>query len=209
MSKRTNGNINCRIDAIDGLRGGSAIAIACIYHLATMEFYFPEGLPFNGISFMDWIYRRGGVLVEMFLAISGYVSFRAYTRKIDDGLTFWQYVIRRVIRIYPLMWATLGTSVLGHMIYYLQHSHTWWRKCDMTITTLIFNVLGLQAFYPGGQSWNQPAWSLSVFFICWLIYYAVIKFSKRQNAVRIAGCVVFILIGIGLQKNPLERDSFT
>ena len=75
-----------RVDAIDGLRGLSAIAIACIYHLATINIKYPQGLPFHDIMLINWIYRRGSIFVELFLVISGYMTFYSYTSKIDQGL---------------------------------------------------------------------------------------------------------------------------
>ncbi|MCI9560829.1 MAG: acyltransferase [Lachnospiraceae bacterium] len=196
-----------RVDAIDGLRGLSAIAIACIYHLATINIKYPQGLPFHDIMLINWIYRRGSIFVELFLVISGYMTFYSYTSKIDQGLPFPKYMLNRFFRIYPLMIATLIISTIGNLIYYLQNGHVWWWGGGQnTLTTFLFSILGIQALYPGKQSWNYPAWSLSVFFICWILYYALIKFTKNKKGFRIYLCIAIILIGIGLHINRLSVE---
>lgn len=171
-----------------------------------MNFYYPTGLPFHNIGVLDWIYRRGGIFVEMFLVVSGFTSFYAYANKIDAGMTFPQFAVRRAVRIYPLMWATLLTALLLHMVYFLQNGHTFWLGGEQTLTTLIFGFLGLQAVFPGAQSWNFPAWSLSVFFLCWIVFYGIVHFTRKREDVRILCCIAVIVLGIGLCRNPLPTQ---
>ena len=180
-----------RILAIDSLRGGSAIIIACIYHLNTIPLPYTRGLPFHDIGLFDWCYRRGGLLVTMFLVISGYTSFAVYTRRIDNGLSFKQYIIRRMIRIFPLMLATLGIAAV--------HSHTWWivGKDDRnSLASLILSCFGLQSVYFGNQSWNYPAWSLGVFFSCWIVFWFMMHWTRRSPQMRVGVCITLILYGM-------------
>lgn len=171
-----------------------------------MNFYYPTGLPFHDIGIIDWIYRRGGIFVEMFLVVSGFSSFYSYERKIDEGMSFPQFAIRRAIRIYPLMWATLIFALVLHMVYFVQNGHTFWLGGEQTLTTLIFCFLGLQAVYPGAQSWNFPSWSLSVFFLCWIVFYVIVHFTRNRKDMRIICCVAAVMLGIGLCRNPLQTQ---
>lgn len=201
-------NSRGRIPAIDGLRGIAAIFIACFYHLATVPFPYQNGLPLNLLRPLGWLYKQGGVFVELFFVLSGYTSFVAYANKIDDGLSLGRYSARRAIRIYPLMLATLAIAAAGNVVWYLQHGRTWWIGVDANnnLTTLIFSCLGLQMFYPGPQSWNYPAWSLSVFFVCWLIFWIMLWATRKTPERRVLICLALILLGIGLEYNPLPTQ---
>lgn len=57
----------------------------------------------------------------VFFTISGFLVYRPFARaamvprstpKTDRSTTFWVYILRRVLRIFPLYWAVLGTTVL-------------------------------------------------------------------------------------------------
>ena len=201
-----------RLAPLDSLRGLAALAIACVFHLGTIPFYYPAGLPLNSIYPINWIYRNGALFVEFFLVISGFVTCAVYTDRIDSGMDFKRYAAKRAIRIYPLMIVTLILSVIEAVIWFLTHEKTFWwgGGAGDSLTTLVFSVLGLQQFYPGAQCWNYPSWSLSVFFICWIIYflliYATRKDTKDRRFKRMTGCLVLVLIGIGIQYNGLMKE---
>lgn len=142
----------------------------------------------------------------MFFVLSGFTSFYTYERKIDEGMTFPQFAIRRAIRIYPLMWATLLFSMVLHLVYFVQNGHTWWVGGEQTLTTLIFCFLGLQAVFPGAQSWNHPSWSLSVFFLCWIVFYIIVHFTRNRKDIRVICCIAAVILGIGLCRNPLPTQ---
>lgn len=77
-----------RIASLDGLKGIACIIIACIYHPTTIGFCHTGGAaPVNNILF-DWLYGHGWVFVELFLVISGYVTFYIYNSLIDNGIAF-------------------------------------------------------------------------------------------------------------------------
>ncbi len=110
---------------------------------------------------------------------------------------------RRAIRIFPLMWVTLFTAVVGEMLYYNLHQRSFWfseGSAGNSIFTLFLNVLGFQAFFPISQSWNYPAWSLSVFFVCWGIWYFIV-YRYKTNKGRAYACIFMVVLGVTLQTN--------
>ena len=193
-----------RILAIDSIRGLSAIAIACVYHLATVPFVYQSGFPLGNIGMLYWIYQRGWVFVELFLVISGYTSFVSYSQKIDGGLSFRKYAVRRMIRIYPLMLGTLVFAAVGILSWYSLHDHSWWSGSDahLNLTTFVFSALGLQSFFQVPQSWNFPSWSLSVFFVCWILFFLMLRITRNKTQLRLPINCIMILIGISLILNP-------
>ena len=150
------------------------------------------------------------MLVELFLVISGFSAFMAYTEKIDQGMKFYRYVMKRAVRIYPLMLATFLIALVEQLIFFQRFGTYFW-GCDNSLTMIILSCLGLQSLFPGGATWNAPSWSLSIFFLCWLIYYPIVRFTKNKrdkDAFRVALCVVMVLLGIGLRRNSLQQDVF-
>lgn len=198
-----------KLECLNGIRGIAALFIACIYHLATVPFPYYEGFPFADNIFIDWIYRKGYLFVELFFVVSGFLAFYNYTDKILGGMSFFQFMKKRVVRIFPLMWVTLFTAVLGNLIYYCTHEHMfWWRGGNDSFFTLVLSCLGLQNLFSIGQSWNYPSWSLTEFFICWMIYYFIIRYSKGKDKFEIIGCIVMILIGMVIYLNPTITIAF-
>src|SRR5687767_486421 len=47
---------------------------------------------------------RGSIRVDLFFVVSGFMIFYAYEKYLGDSSTFRTYAIRRLIRIYPLLW---------------------------------------------------------------------------------------------------------
>ena len=192
-----------RINAIDGMKGINALIIACVYHLATVPFEYLNGIPGGNIKPLGWIYQNGYIFVESFFLCSGYLAFWHYTSQIEKGMSFESFMQRRIVRIFPLMWATLFTAVAGELLYYNLHAKSFWFSGGNTansIYTLFLNILGLQTFFPLGNSWNYPAWTLSVFFICWGIYYLITNRCKTDRG-RIYACAGMVILGITLQNN--------
>ena len=128
--------ISKRNNALDGLKGISALLIACVYHLNTVPFGYTAPLPFRDNFIMGRIYERGWIFVDFFFLISGYTAFMHYTTKIEEGMKFHEFIKRRMIRIFPLMWVTLFTAVTGEMIHYTVVGRFWINTGNNTIFTL-------------------------------------------------------------------------
>ena len=109
-------------------------------------------------------------------------------------------LLRRAKRIFPLMWIILLTASVGELVYYNTHEQVfWWGGGNNSILTLFLNLFGLQAVLNVGQSWNYPGWSLSVFFLCWLVYWIIIKKSQGNKKKRVSYCILMVVLGITLQ----------
>lgn len=185
---------------LNGIKGLAAVEIACVFHLATINYPYKSGLPFENTLFFRWSYQNGGVFVELFLLLSGFLAFYVYSEKIANGMSFTQFMKRRIVRIFPLMWITLGTTVVLDLIYGYLHERMFFINVSHdNILTLFLSLFGMQAMFSIGQSWNYPAWSLSQFFICWIIYYWIIRLGKNQKSWNVWACIVFIVLGISLQ----------
>lgn len=189
-----------KYSCLNGVKGLAAVEIACVYHLATINYPYKSGLPFEKFSLFSWCYRNGGIFVELFYLLSGLLAFYVYSEKIAEGMSFTQFMKKRILRIFPLMWITLGTTVILDLIYGSMHEHSFFiGGVHDNILTLFLSLFGAQAMFSVGQSWNYPAWTLSQFFICWAIYYWIVRLGKNRKSYNIWGCLIFIMLGISLQ----------
>lgn len=123
----------------------------------------------------------------------------AYSEKIKEGLSFNNFIWKRIYRIFPLMWGTLGLTVAIDIFYNLTHNFQFffWGGND-SLLTLILNFIGVQDMFSIGQSWNYPAWSLTQFFICWIIFYWIIHLDKKEQ-MSVWLFMLMICLGICLQ----------
>lgn len=83
-SNRTGGR---SFACLDGLRGVAALAV-CLYHIP---------------GFIGWTVMPSAYLaVDLFFCISGFILWQAYAKRLQDGMTVSTFLLRRLIRLYPL-----------------------------------------------------------------------------------------------------------
>lgn len=75
------------IVALDGLRGIAALAVV-LFHIRN----------FTGVMLLPGAY----LAVDLFFCISGFVLTHAYARRMRDGMDVRSFMLRRIIRLYPL-----------------------------------------------------------------------------------------------------------
>lgn len=184
---------------LDSIRGIAAIIIACIFHPATIGFRHTSGIaPLTGFVWED-IYKYGYVFVELFFIISGYISFCIYLPRIDKGLEFGHFIRKRYIRLLPIIIFTLVLTLILNLWYMSIYEVSFWENNNDNMTTLLLSVLGLQTLSFVPQSWNYPAWVLSIFLLMWVIFYAIIYFTKGDRAkYRIWISILLVVIGIDI-----------
>ena len=158
---------------MDGLRGVAAVMVV-IFH---RRFWIP--------GFEHW---HGYLAVDFFFILSGFVIGHAYGERLASGrMSMLDFVIARVIRLYPLIFlgAVLGT--LGLVIEGIEKS--WLGLVVRALVAMPLAILALpQPFLDLPFSTNQPVWSLFFEIIANLAYVALIpRLSTRTIAVATAG----------------------
>jgi len=81
-----------RFDALDGLRGIAALAVAYMHITQTVAPIIPVEHRFPA-----------AIAVDFFFMLSGFVLSYAYTDKLDAGLSARRFMLARVVRLYPLI----------------------------------------------------------------------------------------------------------
>lgn len=169
------------IRALTGLRGYAALMV-CLHHLnyrlTGNWFYYLAG---KG----DW-----GVIV--FFVLSGFILayvYRGWFANGCSGVEYFRFMRLRLARIYPLHLLTLllwgGMILIGRIL----------PTENETIFTFLLNLTLTHAWgFTPSISWNQPSWSISSEFFCYLLFPLVLVFARKvKSSVRILIMILLLL----------------
>ena len=170
----------------------SSFIIAFVCHYS--HFPVKNGVPFANI--FKWSYSNGWMLVELFFMLSGFGMFLGYGDKIiKRELTFKQYIMKRILKLYPLFFlTTILVTILE-----IWHKH-------LTGKTFIYGyfdcwhffmnlILCQDGIFGTEFSFNAPSWCISICFILYIIHFAIMYFSKEKiNA--IYSYIILTFIGL-------------
>ena len=157
-----------RYDLLDGLRGVAAILVI-FYH-------FGEGF---ATSPVDQMLNHGYLAVDFFFVLSGFVLGYAYDDRWRKGMTASRFMLRRVIRLHPMV---ILSVALGAVAYLIQGGVQWdgtpvslhWLLVALLLGLLLIPVLpGMGADVRGnGEMFplNGPSWSLFFEYIGSILY---------------------------------------
>lgn len=193
-----------RLLQLDSIRGIAACAVAFIWHY--QHFAPQNGSPFS--QKLKILYSYGWLGVEVFFILSGFVFCYVYNEKIQNNeISFSKFMKLRFCRLYPLFFITLIvvalgqaylTSLLGSSFVYVNND----------VYHFILNMLFLQSgWFEKGFSFNGPSWSISVEFVCYIIFYLLTSKIKNKN-IRLAIAVCITLLGVFLIKAQLNYPLF-
>jgi peptidoglycan/LPS O-acetylase OafA/YrhL len=183
-----NGMAN-RYVVLDGLRGVAAAAVV-LYHFGSENA--------SGIA------AHGYLAVDFFFVLSGFVIASAYEKRLASTLSVPDFVVQRVIRLYPMI-------VIGLMVWLA----IWLAGLDRTLTSPVANVamLLLMALllipYEGDQSTllfpvNPPLWSLSSEMLINVIYGLISPSLKTKVLLPAVLIMVGLYVLIGVQRHDLH-----
>ena len=142
-----------RVEALDWLRGIMAVSIM-IYHLFGWIFFDMDA------SFL--LGRLGIYGVSVFFILSGLSMALVYSNYIKDFQTSWFFIIRRVFRIWPLLWICIALVVITMII----------RGQPPSIFLVIANMTTIFGFIKPYAYINTGAWSIGNE----MVYYAMTPF---------------------------------
>lgn len=185
-----------RFHSLDVLRGLAALAVV-FWH---WQHFFcvgtapgpmdAERLPFHRIFYLA--YARGGLAVDLFFVLSGFVFYWLYSTQVAAGRTSaFDFALRRFSRLYPLHLATLVLVALGQWGYRAAHG-TWFVFSNNDAYHFVLNLLCASSWgFERGYSFNGPAWSISVE----IALYAMFFLACRALPVRLVVLAAISLAG--------------
>jgi len=188
MKPKVNVSINDRprYELLDGLRGVAAVLV--------IWYHFFEGFASSPV---DQMMNHGYLAVDFFFVLSGFVIGYAYDGRWSHGMTAGRFMLRRVIRLHPMV---VLSVCLGALAFWLQGSVKWDGTSVDTFHLLV--ALGLGLFMipllPGvaadvrgnGEIFplNGPSWSLFFEYLVSILYAAVLH-RMSARAIKTLTCV--------------------
>lgn len=152
-----------RFNTLDGLRGFAAILVL-FYHLG-------DSAPITA--------GAGYLAVDLFFALSGFVIAHAYEDRLRVGLTLREFVVLRLMRVYPMAFigAAIGALLAGRHI---------------TSLLLVPDFGGAGALFPA----NVPLWSLLLELVVNMAFAAVaLRLGWRGLALVVAVGGAILVVG--------------
>jgi len=168
---------NQRIESLDWLRGLMAIAIM-FYHFTSYSFFQPDASSFLG--------KFSIYAVSIFFIISGLSMAIVYNAFINSLKTAWFFFVRRIFRIWPLLWLCVFLGVLAGA---LQNIHTDPWKIFLNITTL-FGFIKPDAYI------NTGAWSIGNEMVYYFLTPLIIFLFNRKIVFGNILLIFSVIIGI-------------
>jgi peptidoglycan/LPS O-acetylase OafA/YrhL len=142
MRKNCNNTGPNRIESLDYLRGIMALSVM-IYHLTYWNLYHPDASTPLG--------RLGIYAVSIFFILSGLSIAIAYSYFINDLKSSIAFYIRRIFRIWPLLWLCIIAVIIPKFLI---------GKDIPSFEALILNFTTLFGFMAPTEYINTGAWSI-------------------------------------------------
>lgn len=178
-----------KFKSLDAFRGLAALVIV-MYH----SVFFSDRVA-------NPIVQNGGVFVDFFFILSGFVMAYSYQDKIRKSISFREFFLYRFGRLYPLHFFVLLLWIpyIGVKTYAYQHGLGATDPLELnnlsTLSLHLFLMQGL-GFMDTSLSWNYPSWSISTEFYTYMVFFlitSILSFRKTLFFVVLI-CLTFILL---------------
>ncbi len=178
--------------ALDGFRGALALLIA-VYHTIWLTHI-------NTSAFLN----NGQVLVDLFFVFSGFLMFLLYNGKLGTARQGFDFIKRRVARIYPLHFVMLIIFVSFQAMRVVSHKiglsvvepgeiMPFTQSAPETLASFLANLTLTQSMgLFDSLTYNPPAWTVSVEFYTYFVFLAMMAFFPPRKRIHFAIIAVMI-----------------
>lgn len=171
--------------------------------------YQQDGQGITGQNFHCFVDFYGGIfsfgyMVELFFVISGMCMF-PYIKKIAQGMTFYQFYVRRAARLLPLMAVSGVVSAVLLVFYNRIYCGNGYDLGTPSFFGVIIQALGVQDGWVFSNPFlNNPTWYCSVLLLCYVIFFGIVYWSGRLKISPFYGMGFFLLLGCGINTYGME-----
>ncbi|MCW5201074.1 acyltransferase, partial [Desulfobulbus sp. F4] len=170
------------LHALDVSRGVAALAVV-LWHWQHFAYkgnslsreFIGESQPLYGL--LRLFYEKGGMGVQYFFLLSGFIFFWLYREAIKNGQTgAWEFIIHRFSRLYPLHFATLIMVAILQFFYILREDTSFVYPFNDVFHFLLNVCFASKWGFESGFSFNAPVWSVSIEILLYFIFFFVALF---------------------------------
>ena len=179
-----------KFQALDGIRGFAAVMVF-FYHYS-LELFDPLALYAH-----FYVFRVSYAFVDFFFVLSGFVIASNYLGKINSMRAFKDFSLKRLIRLYPLLFATVMVFVVLKLYAFLftdfnfnSESYSLEVLFIETIEPLTF--MNSTPIITSKNGMNPVSWSISAEMIAYMLFAVFCFFLPRKKW----PFVVSILLGV-------------
>lgn len=185
-----------RIEKLDGLRGVFSLMVVFYHYPAYFDVY-----QITSNFLVDW----SELFVDFFFVLSGFVIALNYTGKIKDRESLWTFIVKRVIRLTPLLFFTVLLYLALEFVsntYFAHFMDSTMGYDEMTLRTLD-SLLYMNSTPLLGTTlgMNAPSWSISAEMIAYIVFGVAVLLTRGKPTLLfsliLAGGVGFCIINNG------------
>ena len=160
-----------------------------IYPLETFRGFFALVIVLHHLKIETFVQRsnfiiNGGLVVDFFFVLSGFVISLNYLDKINSITDLFNFQKKRFLRLYPLHILTLFIFIFIEFIKLFVNKFTELQSLYEpfggfnNLYSLVANFFLLHGWY--GWSYNLPSWSISTEFYTYLIFGLLVLFLSKK-----------------------------
>ena len=192
LLKRINFDNMQRIHKLDGLRGLFALFVV-LFHFNINN--APSALVNN------FFVRTSFIFVDFFFILSGYVITLTYHEKINTGKAFFQFLLKRFIRLYPLL--------LFSTLMYWYFVHPFFNQLNIKLALDTLFLTNSTPIFGSAIGMNYPSWSISSEMISYIAFgiCSLIAIHKKKTYL-ITAITIGCFAVLAYQQNYFQTGSF-
>jgi peptidoglycan/LPS O-acetylase OafA/YrhL len=181
------------LNRLTGIRAVAAIFVVALHYGDSISTIFPL---FGKIR---PIYRAGGMGVDLFFILSGFILSHNYLKQFASVSMkeYKSFLVARLARVYPvhlttLLFLTVLVAVAAHAGKPMSGTH-------YSVQRWVENLLLVQTWPSFGNavSWNYPAWSVSAEWFAYLLFPLL-----AAGIVRVQRPAIFCVVSLALYVVP-------
>ena len=119
--------------------------------------------------------------VDLFYLVSGFVIAHAYKARLARGGFFREFVLIRLIRLYPLYAFAMGLGLLAAILSVIVDPAGWWtwNRIEVAVAAGLFLFPMSPGMPSSGSSLDGPVWTLAPELLANFAYAALVRYLKR------------------------------
>ncbi|MDZ5601444.1 acyltransferase [Pseudomonas sp. RP23018S] len=190
-----------RLYTLDTLRGLAALSVV-FWHWQHFFYIGDSPAAFESarqpfFTMLTPLYQYGGLAVQLFFSISGFVFFWLFAQRVAAGsISVRSFVVDRFSRLYPLHLLTFGGVAGLQGIYCIVHGSDFVYLYNDTYHALLNLLLAPAWGLEKGWSYNAPIWSVSVEVLLYALFFIICLAGRWRWLLAVIAC------GAGLMLYP-------